>query len=409
MIGSGGTPATKQAQRGNLRLTSRGIGLLSTAALLLAVGIRFSVVELVGLAAALLALALIALGSLGFTLLATKRQATARVGRDAPPRMICGDSGEITTTISAWRPLAGAFLESVRDKLAPALCASQAVVGSRRDGQQLVYRVTPAQTGRWPLGPVLVAFGDPFGIAKASQTLGAPSSLMVWPHTVALPVAGRLSSSGGTGSSLTPALDDATLRSYIPGDDLRRIHWPTSARRGAPMIRENEGRGISPVQVVVDPVLLHDDRFAEWVLEHAASLATSALAAGHPVRIVGSGQPEFIDCQVTGQEQLLNQIADLAMAARLNPSFDALVFPSAKRGCVTYALVAASSEPLPAALHGALSGTKLAVLVGASENQRAARLQATGWRTVQFPMPVAHQAALAALLGASTTGWKAAA
>lgn len=395
-------PVAPKGTPGKIRLTARGIGLIATAVVLLAIGLRLHLAELVGLAISLAALPIVGL----LTLLIATRSGKIRVAHTVPQRMISGETGRVTAIASNWRPIADALISQIQDRLSPSLCGSPVQVTATPIGRQLDYTIRPNRTGRWLVGPLRIRYADPFGFAKADQALGTTTSVLVWPRTITLPVVGSLASDGGVGTNPTPGMDDATLRAYLPGDDLRRIHWPTSARRGLPMIRESETRAVSPVQVLIDPVLINHPKYSEWTLEHAASLACSALEAGHPVRIMGSGEPNFVDCQATGRAQLLTQIADYANVARRHRDLSTLTFPAQKRGTVTYALVSAAKAPLPPTL----GGPRFALLVGqgARPDEKRERLQATGWRAVHLPEMLAHHAAFTALTG-SAAGWKAAA
>lgn len=387
-----------------VRMTAKGVGLLATGLVLLGVGWRFDIIELVGLAVSIIALVLFAVAALAIIC----RPFNTEVHRTAPEKLVCGQACPVVTKAAHWRPLTGAFMQFVQDRLATSLRPSAAALTRQRAGragQQISYRITPAQTGCWQLGPLEAGFGDPFGLAHSVATFGAATPMVVWPKTYALSVGGLFGNAIGVGTNLTPSADDATLRAYLPGDDLRRIHWPTSARRGAPMIRENENRGVSPVQVLLDPKILREPKHAEWALSHIASIACAALEAGHPVRILGAGLPEYVECQATGRGSLLNQIAEFATSAR-RLDLTTLTMPSTKRGVVTYAVISAADAPLPPAL----PGKRYAVLLGdaAKAQNKLTQLQAAGWRATHLSAPVRHGAALAALTGA-TTEWKVAA
>ena len=154
--------------------------------------------------------------------------------------------------------------------------------------------------------------------------------MSVWPRTVELSartgLLGELEH-GGTGARLT-APDDAVLREYVPGDDPRRVHWPTAARQGRLMVRTDEAAGVRPITVLLDRGLLPapgDQRAlagplladGEWAVEHAASLACSFLDAGHPVRLVATSRdalgesPAFVTGAGSGRTAVLDSTIDI--------------------------------------------------------------------------------------------------
>jgi uncharacterized protein (DUF58 family) len=77
-----------------------------------------------------------------------------------------------------------------------------------------------------------------------------------------------------------PMLGDAvrSVRPYVPGDPARLVHWPTSARRGELVVREQEPAVVTGVAIVLDLRGLHDD--AEAAASRAAGIADATLGAG---------------------------------------------------------------------------------------------------------------------------------
>lgn len=151
----------------------------------------------------------------------------------------------------------------------------------------LGYALDPVQRGRWPLGPLVVRRTDPFGVVRARSTLGDPVEVAVWPHVVALALpAGALVGEPDRVAlgARSPSPDDAGLRTYRVGDDLRRVHWASSARRGELLVRSDERAGRRSATVLLD---LPADRAAvEWTVSLGASMGLAALEAGHPVRLL---------------------------------------------------------------------------------------------------------------------------
>ena len=68
------------------------------------------------------------------------------------------------------------------------------------------------------------------------------------------------------------------MREYVDGDPIRLVHWPSTARTGAVMVRELEGPQRPRLVVVVD--LRGAESEAEIAASRASGLALAALAAG---------------------------------------------------------------------------------------------------------------------------------
>ena len=152
----------------------------------------------------------------------------------------------------------------------------------------LTYPIRPTRRGRWPLGPLVVRRTDPFGVMRTRATLGEQAEVAVWPEIVALPLP-RGSLVGEPDrvaiGARSPSSDDAALRDYRVGDDLRRVHWASSARRGELLVRSDERAGLRAASVLID--LPSDRAGIEWTVSLAASMGIALLEAGHPVRMLG--------------------------------------------------------------------------------------------------------------------------
>jgi uncharacterized protein (DUF58 family) len=111
--------------------------------------------------------------------------------------------------------------------------------------------------GRFPLGPTTVVSGDPFGLFHTSHQFPAEESLIVLPtiyEITAFPAAPGILPGGRTirrkTSDVTPHA--ASVREYAPGDPLKSIHWPTTARRGKLMVKEFEQDPQAEVWIFLD-------------------------------------------------------------------------------------------------------------------------------------------------------------
>ena len=116
-----------------------------------------------------------------------------------------------------------------------------------RGGQKRIYtaRTWLTSRGAFPLGPTTITAGDPFGIFRSSKSYPATSSLVVLP--MIFPVNEFLTPPGllpGGNAIRRKSLDitphAAGIREYAVGDPMKRIHWPTSIRRGQLMVKEFE-------------------------------------------------------------------------------------------------------------------------------------------------------------------------
>ena len=105
-----------------------------------------------------------------------------------------------------------------------------------RPHQKRIYIARTWLTGRggFVLGPTTVSSGDPFGIFRVSQKYPAQSSLVVLP--MLFPIAEFATPPGllpGGRAIRRKSIDitphAAGVREYVPGDPMKRIHWPPAS------------------------------------------------------------------------------------------------------------------------------------------------------------------------------------
>jgi uncharacterized protein (DUF58 family) len=116
-----------------------------------------------------------------------------------------------------------------------------------RGRQKRIYtaRTWLINRGGFPLGPTTITAGDPFGIFRVSESFPAKTHVMVLP--MIFPIEEFVTPPGllpGGNAIRRKSLDitphAAGIRDYVPGDPMKRIHWPTSIRRGQLMVKEFE-------------------------------------------------------------------------------------------------------------------------------------------------------------------------
>ena len=102
-------------------------------------------------------------------------------------------------------------------------------------GSVTSYRLPTDERGAWALGPISATLADPLGLTSRAFCAATISGFVVHPRTRPLAPLPPFSvgSSSGPMRSRRPAPHGEELRSvreYQPGDDLRRVHWPATAR-----------------------------------------------------------------------------------------------------------------------------------------------------------------------------------
>jgi len=121
---------------------------------------------------------------------------------------------------------------------------------------------------------------DPLGLINAIVTQALPQSLLVLPRLYAIPAlelsGARRYHPGGlqAAQQVGESQEFLQLRDYRPGDPVKRLHWPSTARTGRPIVRETSEEFFARHGLVLDTFALRDDEPAfEAAVSAAASLA----------------------------------------------------------------------------------------------------------------------------------------
>ncbi|MCL3993622.1 DUF58 domain-containing protein [Streptomyces lavenduligriseus] len=165
--------------------------------------------------------------------------------------------------------------------------------------REVSYRVRSDLRGRYPLGPLQLRLTDPFGMCELTRSFATQDMLTVLPRVTALPpvrFAGE-AKGYGDGRHRSPALageDDVIPRGYRYGDDLRRVHWRSTARYGELMVRREEQPRRSRCTVLLDTrggayEGAGPDSAFEWAVSATASVLAHMLERGFSVRLLTDG------------------------------------------------------------------------------------------------------------------------
>lgn len=157
------------------------------------------------------------------------------------------------------------------------------------------YRLPTRTRGEVSVGPLQVEVADPFGLARRLQVVADEVRLVVLPHLDRIrplpPPAGAQPLSGQDGRpGLGRSGDELhTLRPYVVGDDIRRVHWPMSARSDDLVVRQDDEPRQGRLTVVLDVTSAHTSTEGfERMVSAAASVAAAHWGRGDIVRLLTS-------------------------------------------------------------------------------------------------------------------------
>jgi uncharacterized protein (DUF58 family) len=182
-----------------------------------------------------------------------------------------------------------------------------------------------AHRGHYRIGPATLTVRDPFGLFERRVTSGGSAEIIVYPRTLALPGAPLLGMSAYRLRDLrtAPAAGEAVefhgVRPYQHGDDLRHIHWKSTAHTGQLIIKQFERRSSASATIFLDlDAGAHRghgaDSSLEPAVEMAASLAEHVVRSGGAVRLVANGaQPTRLEMD-RGYRHLLDMMDVFAVA-----------------------------------------------------------------------------------------------
>lgn len=241
--------------------------------------------------------------------------------------------------------------------------------------QRIGHSFVPRGRGRYPLGPVAIEVSDPFALTRHRVTLDVRDEIIVTPEVEdlrrpAMEGASPLSGASRARTLLRGGDEFYTMRAYQEGDDLRRIHWPSVARSGRLMIRQDEASRRGTATMLLDTRRAavgqaHGPCF-ERCVSVAASIGTLLARAGFSLKIVTTSTP-LVD---VGEDQLMDALAGVHhdTGRALGPALTRL-----RAGASPEATLVAVTAPPPATeltsliRTGSGFGPRVAVLVYPTE------------------------------------------
>jgi uncharacterized protein (DUF58 family) len=403
---------------GRAGFTTRASCLIAAGATALLCGLLLGIVDLARAGVLALAVPL-----LSYLVVLRSRVQIANRRSAEPPRAVAGETVVVHLTISnrSLLPTGPLMLE---DQLPGQLRGNArfAIDGLlSRESRTVSYRMPRLPRGRYRAGPLHIRLTDPFHLIDVRRSFTATNEIIVAPiverlRGVEAPRSLDVGENAGSHSIGVRGADDASTREYRTGDDLRKIHWRSSARTGALMVRQEERPWQGQMTVLLDlrrnahvertlsAGAPEDERLTnslEWAISAAATIASYGIAHGREVGLIADpAAPARLAMSAAAE------VADYLATARASArprldAFEGLLGPIAREST----LVAVLGELDPRSLHllagvhpRGTSSTALALLLdtptwavgpgtqqaaASSQVQNAARvLRAAGWQTL---------------------------
>ncbi|MET0492214.1 MAG: DUF58 domain-containing protein [Actinoplanes sp.] len=338
-------------------VTGRGIGVAVAALVLLVGGFRYGYPDLALLGTA--AAVAVACG----VVFAVWRPGLG-VDRVADPdRVSRGDPAQMTLTVHNTSKLRAANL------VATDRCGTADVpvpLLRLRPGKDTTvgYPVPTHRRGVVPVGPLRVTRSDPLGLLTLSRTYGGATTVWVHPriHLLrAVPAGMARSLDGNIDKVPQGTITFDSLREYVVGDELRRVHWRSSAKVGELMVREQLDTSEPTIIVLLDDRASAHPKVRdgtaesfEAACEAAASVIAAAVREDLPVvlhLVSGPAAGPFLDV-LTEAGLRAGELAQTLRSLRQNKIGDTLVYLTGPGGRADLGAVTALRGAYPVVIAG---------------------------------------------------------
>lgn len=327
----------------------------------------------------------------------TIEPATLAFGDHARVRLLVRNTGRV--------PSPTAWLEDAVPEVLGHAPASRLPVLAPHRMLDLSTTVEGRHRGRFRLGPVTVTVRDPFGLVQRRREIESTGLLTVYPPVWPLPHGAPLGGASGAVASgprrATIHGDDlADIREYVRGDDLRAVHWASTAHRGKLMVRRAEEASSPRATLVLD---VRRDRHTGTGPASSFEVAVACAASIiHHLGVHGRGVT-FLDQPSRDLTGVLPADAWMPTLAALRPGevdLMALLRQVATGAAGEGTLVAVTTPPDPQELAalvraGRGAASRLAVIIDTDSHagrtdadpavgRAIAGLRAAGWRATRL-------------------------
>jgi uncharacterized protein (DUF58 family) len=238
---------------------------------------------------------------------------------------------------------------------------------SGREARPVSYRIPALGRGHYRAGPLRIRLSDPFRLIDLTRSFTATSEFVLTPVVDPLPASepprsDDIGDDVGSRSVGSHGADDQSTREYRIGDDLRKIHWRSSARTGALMVRQEERPWQGQVTLLLDSRAgAHagaavappgtDPRLSssfEWAVSATASIGHHLLVRGRVLSLVTDGSSVADRMRFGDSGRLTTHLADVRESPQTDLAPTATLLRTAARESTLFALLGRLD---PSALH----------------------------------------------------------
>ncbi len=270
------------------------------------------------------------------------------VQRVLPERVMAGETFSVEVSLKNSKGWLSAWMMTVKDHvtgrsadLAPEVAFIRVPPSEMQRGH---YQLVLSERGRYEFGPVFIDTRFPLGLVERGLNLSVTARLRVYPRLGHLQPDWKRKLQNATEQTSSQisqggifADEFHRLREYRPGDDVRSVHWRTTARRNELMVREHRDSRDRSLLILVDSWLpAGANQAATLDFEHALSFVTTvcvgALRNSRDSRITLAVKGATLRVWRGGSggeriEDLLDTLADVSPSSdrKLGPLLEATV------------------------------------------------------------------------------------
>ena len=189
--------------------------------------------------------------------------------------------------------------------------------------------------GVFTLGPTSLETGDPFGLYQVRVANSDTVDMMVAPQVIDLPeveiaAGGRIGGIHSSSRGLEQTVSAAGVREYSPGNSMRWVHWPTTARMNEIYVHVYDNEPSSDWWVILDmdpSVQAGEGQISteEYSVILAASIVNQGLQLNKSVGLVSQGKELAWHPPESGEAQLWKVIHSLAELRLGGPSLESVL------------------------------------------------------------------------------------